>query len=328
MNDELIIRYLSGDTSAEEERTVLAWIGQSPENEKHFQVSRKVFELAKKHYTTQGPQGLPINVDQEWNQFVDNIDNKKTRTLPQPAQTTWMRMAAALLIALMSGAIFYFYTNRNREILYQAAENTLDVSLPDGSHVILNSHSELSYQPGYGDEDRRVKLKGEAFFDVARNAAKPFIITVNQAEVEVLGTSFDVQAYDERDALEVVVETGIVKFSVPSAKGEVTITAGQMGVYSKTGQHMSSFKNGDPNYLSWNTRKLVFEEIDLRTVIAAINKTYHSNIVLPKDVPASCVVTVTFDRQTLEAVLNVLKTTLNLTYKMDGDRIEITQTGC
>jgi transmembrane sensor len=120
----------------------------------------------------------------------------------------------------------------------------------------------------------------------------------------------------------------IVKFSAPAAKGEAIIKAGQKGIYSKAKQQINSFVNEDPNFNAWNTRTIVFEEDNLRTVIETLNKTYHANIVATSEIPASCVVTVTFDHQTLESVLNVLKTTLNLTYKVNGSRIEITHTGC
>lgn len=333
MEEELIIRYLSGEASAEEEKKLLAWIVQRPVNERRFLASKKVFELSNKHYAGREGQRLDIDVDQEWNHFVNNIGKRKPARerslMPDgPSGGSWLRMAAAILLLLMSGAIVYYYVIKNSDVRYQTADNTLMVSLPDGSHAILNAHSELSYSSTFGEKHRRVKLKGEGFFNVERDMQKPFIIDVNQGEVEVLGTSFDVQGYDDREAVEVVVQTGVVKFSVPEAKAEVTITAGQKGVYSKTGHHISSFLNEDPNFLSWNTRTLVFEEDDLRTVIETLNKTYHVNIVIASEIPASCVVTVTFDHQTLEAVLNVLQTTLNLTYQINGNRIEITRAGC
>jgi ferric-dicitrate binding protein FerR (iron transport regulator) len=173
-----------------------------------------------------------------------------------------------------------------------------------------------------------VILKGEAFFEVAHDANKAFVIQVNGANVEVLGTSFNVQGYESRTAIEVTVQTGVVKFSVPELQQEVKLVAGQQGVYSKGNQQLTSAPNADLNFLSWNTRKLVFMENDLRTVVETLNKTYQAEIVLATDIPGSCVVTVTFDQQTLEAVLHVLETTLNLTYRKTGNRIEIIRAGC
>ena len=333
MEEELIIRYLCGEASPEEEGKLRAWMALREENEQHFLASKKAFDMTQKHLAHRDAQHSGINIDQEWNHFVDAIGKNKVAPVRTLVPETgifggrWMRMAAAVVFLMTIGAIL-FYVTRDNLTIYTAANNPLTVSLPDGSEAILNAHSELSYATTFGEKDRRINLKGEGFFNVKRDPEKPFVIAINQAEVEVLGTSFDVQGYDDREAVEVVVETGVVKFSVPEVRQEVTLTAGQKAAYSKTGQRISSSVNEDPNFLSWNTRKIVFQERGLRSVIETLNKTYHTNIVVAAEIPASCVVTVTFDHQTLEAVLSVLKTTLNLTYRINGNRIEITRAGC
>jgi len=328
--DELITKYLAGEASAEEENRLLAWIALTPENERHFLGFKKVFDVSQKHYA-QEADGHPVNLDQEWNHFVRQINASKEKTIrlqPPPSSRTWLRIAAAILLLLASGMVINYFVLRNGETQYRTADNSLTVSLPDGSHVILNRNSALSYSRNYGEEKRTVTLKGEGFFEVAHDANKPFVIQVNGANIEVLGTSFNVQGYDSRTAIEVIVQTGVVKFSVPELQQEVKLVAGQRGVYSKGNQQLTRAPNADVNFLSWNTRKLVFMENDLRAVVETLNNTYHAEIVLATDIPASCVVTVTFDHQTLDAVLHVLETTLNLTYRKTGHRIEIIRAGC
>ena len=328
--DELITKYLAGEASAEEENRLLAWIAQAPENERHFLAFKKVFDLSQKHYAQEEGQHQ-VNIDQEWNHFVHQIINAKEKTIrPQapPSSRTWLRIAAAVLLLVTSGLVINYFIFSNDDTHYETANSSLAVSLPDGSHVILNTHSELSYSHNFGEEKRSVTLKGEGFFEVAHDSEKPFIIRVNGASVEVLGTSFNVQGYDNREAIEVTVQTGVVRFSLGEMQQEVKLVAGQKGVYSKAAQQLTSAANEDVNFLSWNTRKLVFIQSDLRTVVETLNKTYQADIVMAADIPASCVVTVTFDHQTLEAVLHVLETTLNLTYRKTGPRIEITGAGC
>jgi transmembrane sensor len=333
MEDELIVRYLSGEASDEEKKKLLAWTAQSPENEKQFLSAEKLFELSDRHYATRKPHSLDINVEQEWNHFVNSIEKKKETpvraiVVAKPSFAgNWLRIAASVALILVSSAIVYFFV-RDNDVHYQTTNNTLTVSLPDGSSVVLNEYSELSYSTSFGENNRQVKLKGQGFFNVEKDKQKPFIIDATQTKVEVVGTSFDVRAYEDTEAVEVVVQTGVVKFSAPVAKGEITIAAGQKGIYSKAKQHLDSFVNEDPNFNAWNTRTIVFAEDNLRTVIETLNKTYHANIIATGEISASCVVTVTFDHQTLEAVLNVLKTTLNLTYRINGNQIEITRAGC
>ena len=330
MQDELIIRHLSGEASAEEEKQLQLWMAQLPENEKYYDELRKVFELSANHFAKNSKQQVDVNVDQEWNAFVATTKKETPiRTLnPEKPSRLWLRIAAALLLIAASGFVINYFVFRNTDIQFQTADATQSVSLPDGSTVVLNKYSELSYASSFGETDRIVTLKGEAFFEVERDTQKPFVIHVNNAEVEVLGTAFNVQGYSDREEIEVVVQTGLVKFSVPGVNKEVKLEAGQKGIYTKAPKDLESTLNSDVNFLAWNTQKLVFNESDLRSVIETLNRTYRVNITLPTNIPASCVVTVTFDHQSLQSVLNVLKTTLNLEYKINGNRIEILSAGC
>ena len=331
MQDELIIRHLTGEASAEEEKQLQLWMAQLPENEKYYEELKKVFELSANHFAKNSKQPVDINVDQEWNTFVATISKKETpiRTLNlEKSSRSWLRLAAALLLIAASGFVINYFVFRNTDVKFQIADTTQSISLPDGSTVVLNKYSELSYASSFGETDRIVTLKGEAFFEVERDTQKPFVIHVNNAEVEVLGTSFNVQSYEEREEIEVVVQTGLVKFSVPGVNKEIKLEAGQKGIYSKAAKDLGSTINTDINFLAWNTRKLVFTENDLRSVIETINRTYQVNITLPASISSSCVVTVTFDHQSLQSVLNVLKTTLNLEYRINGNQVEILSAGC
>ena len=330
MQDELIIRHLTGEASAEEEKQLQLWRAQLPENGKYYDDLKKVFELSTNHLT-QTKHEMDVNVNQEWERFVSTIEKKEApvRTLVSENQTRpWLRIAATLLLIVASGFVINYFVFRNTDVKFQTSDITQSVILPDGSTIILNKHSELSYASSFGETNRVVTLKGEAFFEIERDTQKPFVINIGNAEVEVLGTSFNVQGYNDRKEIEVTVQTGLVKFSVPEVNKEVKLEAGQKGIYSKASKGLKSDANPDINFLAWNTRKLVFTENDLQTVIETLNRTYQVNITLPESIPASCVVTVTFDHQSLESVLNVLKTTLNLEYRMNGNQVEILSAGC
>ena len=114
----------------------------------------------------------------------------------------------------------------------------------------------------------------------------------------------------------------------PEKKTEVKLSAGEKGIVSNTTEELKSEINTDINFQAWNTQKIVFEKSDLKTVVETLNKIYQVNIVIKTEVPATCEVTVSFDHQTLESVLRVLESTLNLTYKVNGNQIEITSAGC
>jgi transmembrane sensor len=331
---ELITKHLAGEASSEEETALRDWIAEAQENERHYLAYKKVFEISENHYAHQAEAMHTVDIDHEWNHFITTIQRNegkpeaKLRSIEKSPLNFWYKIAAAIALVAVSGWIILNFISGDNTIHYETASETRTISLPDGSQVTLNSHSELSYSSSFNEKDRTVTLQGEAFFEVTRNPQKTFRIHANSAVVEVLGTSFNVLAYDSLAQVEVVVETGTVKLSVPDSKTEVKLVAGEKGIYSKGSQQVSSSINKDVNFQSWNTRKIIFTEDDLRAVVETLNKIYRANITIAADVPASCVVTVTFDHQSLDAVLHVLETTLNLTYQVNGNQIVITAAGC
>lgn len=330
MKDELIIRHLAGEASSEEERQLRTWLAQLPENERYYDDLKKVFELGSAHLT-QKKQEIDVDINQEWKKFVQTVEKKEApvRTLIQENSSwPWLRIAATFFLIAVSGFVINYFIFKNSDINFQTADSTRLITLPDGSTITLNKYSELSYSSDFGEQSRNVKLTGEAFFEIKHDVQKPFIITVNNVAVEVVGTSFNVQGYDSRKEIEVTVQTGAVKFSMPELNKEIKLVAGQKGTYSKVAMELSSANNVDINFLAWKTRKLVFTESDLKSVVETLNKTYQVSISLPANIPSSCVVTVIFDHQSLESVLTVLETTLNIKYRINGDRVEIISAGC
>jgi ferric-dicitrate binding protein FerR (iron transport regulator) len=325
---EIMTKYFAGESSAAEEKVLHQWRQESSTNEAEFTKSRKLFDAATHHYSK---AGVPeIDVEKEWGVFLKKVDESKPVMPMHSNRSTglWMKIAASLLLLILCGAVIYFYSTKPETLTFQTAAATKTIELPDGSSVILNRNSQLSYDSDFGDGHRKLKLNGEAFFDVDKNPALPFVISARNTTIEVLGTSFNVLAYDSLEQVEVVVKTGVVRLSVPELKKSVELVAGKKGSYQPLESKVGEQTNDDINYQSWNTQQLSFNETHLTSVIEAINRTYHSNIVLVGPISDSCLLTVSFDNQTLDAVLNVLENTLNLTYQRSGNRIEITSAGC
>lgn len=325
--DELIIKHLAGETSADEENRLLAWVGESDENRRHFALLKHAFKVSTNHVELPPSENLPIDIEQEWDIFQEKVGQRgKTRRL-SPVQLI-VRIAASLLFIAITGGVVYYFLQPTTTV-FQTQGDTRDVTLPDGSRVMLNRETRLSYDPAFGEKNRIVELEGEAFFQVTPDAAKPFIILSEGARVQVIGTSFDVNAYDSMQSVEVIVETGIVSLA-PSKGGRkpVELLPGEKGVVTKQDNRMSIAVNEDLNFRAWSTRHLVFVDQDLLSVFETIERTYNVEITSRTDMPLSCIVTVTFDQQSLESVMRVLESTLNLKYSINGNRIEIIEAGC
>ena len=326
---ELMARYLAGEASAQESEDLREWIAAAPENKQEFDRFKKLFEITSDQLRRNAAAagGLAIDIDREWDRFRASVGNRKVIPLQKERSSGWMRVAAAILLLVASGLVINYFIYRTSDVHYQTASDTKVIALPDGSRVTLNRKSRLSHSPEFNEENRAVQLSGEAFFEVADNVQLPFVIHTNEGTVEVIGTTFNVQAYDSTSDVEVVVETGVVLFSVPAVKS-LELKAGTRGVYKKESRDMTSGVNDDVNFQSWNTQRMIFTDAPLRKVVETINRTYNVNITVATGVPESCAVTVTFDKQSLDAVLRVLENTLGLEIRREGGNIEITGAGC
>ena len=325
--NELITRYLAGETSADEESRLLLWISRSDENRRRYNDLKKTFDLTTSHLSVHPQVDAEVNVDQEWNHFQMNLANgNKTRQLTFSG--VWLKIAASVILLAVTGAILWFLLNDERRV-HETADNVETITLPDGSEVTLNRWSTLSYTDDFVDGPRTLSLDGEAFFEVTPDASNPFVVNAGVARIQVIGTSFNVLAYDTMKAVEVIVETGIV--SLEPARGttrRVEVLPGEKGIMSKVDDELSIVVNEDLNFLSWNTQHLVFVDSDLVSVLRALEKTYHVKISIDTDIPPLCIVTVTFDKQSLESVMRVLENTLNLKYTIEGNKVVITEAGC
>jgi ferric-dicitrate binding protein FerR (iron transport regulator) len=327
----LIAKSLAGESNAIEETQLDNWIASDPENERQFDLYKKSLSATETYLNTASKGKTEhIDIDAEWGQFTATISKGKTRKLnaDEAGENKWWRMAAAVLILVTSGLLINYLLTKEEDLQFASADTTKVITLPDGSSVTMNRHSRLTCSENFGTTDRTVQFSGEGFFNVTTDSLKPFIIEVASGRVEVIGTSFNVLAYDSLEQTEVTVKTGIVRFSIPGIRKVVKLVAGQKGVFEKTANELTSIANDNVNYLSWNTHEMTFNETDLRSVIETVNKTYNTNIVISTEISDSCVVTVKFDRQTLDAVLRVLENTLNLSFRKTGNNIEIIGAGC
>lgn len=322
---ELIARDLTGQANAEEQQQLQEWLAAATGNRELYQSWKRIYELSK----DARPDLPEVDVNAEWQQFLERIEEEKTVELRSPTSrwSTLLRAAAGLALLFALTFLLNYFLFSERETIYQTADATQIIWLPDSSQVTLNQNSSLSFK-GYEKANRLVNLSGEAFFDVKPNAEKPFIVMTGGASITVVGTSFNVRGDASSPTIEVVVATGVVKLSSTQSGESVQLSAGEKGTFTKTDQQVRAVSNADVNYDSWMTRRLVFDKSTLSEVIETINHVYGVNITIAGSVSSACEITVTFEQQTLDAILNVLQSTLSLQYERSGDRIQIVSAEC
>ena len=186
------------------------------------------------------------------------------------------RIAAAVVLLIgVAFAIQYFSGTTVPMVAMETQSDVLrSVEMPDGSTIWLNRASSLEYPESFAGSERRVVLKGEAFFDVVRNEEKPFIVQTDAGEVQVLGTSFNVRAYPGEDFEEVQVVSGKVAYNPSAVSQKTELVAGQWSKYEKKAKRLTPDNNADPNRLAWKTGKAVFETTPMRKILETMEHMY------------------------------------------------------
>ena len=255
--ESIITRKISGEISADEQYVLDKWLVESDDNEQYFNNLQKIYSRANEGNSMDIPA---IDVNQEWQRFKNSIQAESSKT---NYQTSWIRIAASIVVIAVLGYLIWFNAFQSDNITVLAEHSGQLITLPDNSVVTLNKDASITYPRAFDDERRAVIMKGEAFFEVTRNDKKPFTVNLGLSSVEVLGTSFNINAEDNNDRIEVVVNTGKVRFGTNSGKESVVLTKGEKGTFMKNMNMISKVQNKDINFMAWKTRKIVLMMLTL-----------------------------------------------------------------
>lgn len=241
--------------------------------------------------------------------------------------------AAVLVIGIFSAVFVRMMQNRQDAGFVTLAATTVPVqdTLKDGSSVVLNANTELKVPKSFAKTNRKVELRGEAFFQVEHDAANPFIIDAGLGQVKVLGTSFHVRAYPGA-ALEVYVETGRVELSrVDPLSGDTVRTilkAGERGEIRQGTEEIVKPAAIGPDELFWANKKLIFQETRLSVVFDLLKKHYEAVIEVKDSTILNCMLSATFTDESIDQILEVVAASFDLTVSRDQDKFIFNGKGC
>jgi len=312
---EQIANYLSGEMNQSEIEVFQKRIDFSDENKEYFNQVKKDWEnmenLRKEEDT--------FDSDKAWgklfNKFEEDglVESKKTARVISLKRI--MQIAAIFIFgAVFSSLVYYMMDTKKTNNMLADSYNLKgikEVTLSDGSIVYLNADSKLYYPANFEGNTRTVEFEGDAFFDIAKNPDKPFIIKAKNAEIKVLGTSFNVNTNIGGNEVEVLVETGKVQLS--SNNETDYIEPGFMGKTDKG--KITKKQNSDVNYMAWKTKSFNFENgIKLQTAIEVLNRSYHANIQFSDKSIADTELYTSFNNKPLDTILNILCETYYLKF--------------
>jgi len=246
-----------------------------------------------------------------------------------------MKIAAIIFILVSMGYFLYDQSANSElevEIITSVAPSPSTIYLSDGSVVWLKGKSQLIYPPNFVGNTREVTLIGEAFFDIAKDQKKSFIIHTSQFTTSVLGTSFNIKAYENDISQEVAVVTGKVLVSVKEDNAktkEVILQPNQKAVFlqkDKSKIELKEVTHSDNHALAKS--KLVFIETSLGDIVKVLNLAHNANISLSNDNMENCLLTADLSRENLEISIEILSKAINAEYSSNGSEIIISGKGC
>lgn len=322
------------------------WLIDYPHKQEDIQQARAVvLQLAR-----QTDVVAQHELDQDWETIQKRIsrsDDRDTGTIIRPLwqrQWAWTAVAAAVLLVL-SISIWPRLTSSVRKgnptatqslsafSILNRTQQVVAQRLPDGSVVWMTPGARLSYPRQFAANNRTVQFMGEGFFDVAKDASRPFIIHSGQLKTQVLGTSFNVKANTASDTYAVSVVTGKVSVSARMKNGRlktVLLQPQQQAVFALNTQELAT-KTIPVNVAKqeiWQPASLSFDDATLAEVAKRLEKTFNTTVTLANPALANCRLTVDFNQQRLAEILEQINKLLNTQYSLKDNLIVLTGEGC
>jgi ferric-dicitrate binding protein FerR (iron transport regulator) len=253
--------------------------------------------------------------------------------LPKTSRPLWRWAAAAAIAGLVLASAWVGYEknlfgNRISLIEKKNAKGVRStIELPDGSKIWLNADSRITYPQAFNEKTREVHLYGEAFFDIQKNPAKPFIIHLTQGTVRVLGTSFNIRAYEDEDKVETSVTTGKVAF-IPKgtpqlASDTVFLTPNQKVLYSYRSGRLMTQATRSTDDKAWIEGRLIFKSMTLEEIAHQLERTFGKKVVFRSEAPKQYRLTGAFANNTLEEIMFYLSKTRDFSYQITNEELVI-----
>lgn len=316
--DELLVKYLLGEATLQEKQAVEEWAGQSEANKKQLEQLELIWDESRKLATAS-----VVDEQQAWQRFQQRAAEQQSQTPVVALQRkfSFFQAAAAVVVIVLGGWFVNSLLNKsakNSTVSVQAKQTVVVDTLPDGSIVTLNKNSSIRYSQRFTQKNlRSVKLNGEAFFNVAANKKKAFVISVNDVEVRVVGTSFNIKSTNGQT--EVIVKSGIVE--VTRSGKMVRLYANEKTKTLPTDTALAKSNVTDRLYEYYQSNQFVCDNTPLWRFVEVLNEAYGAHIVIGRAELRNLRLNATFNNESLDKVLEVVTQTFQLQAVKKGDQI-------
>ena len=321
MRIELLHRLIAGTTTEEENRQLMEWFRQCASKEEFFML----FETAWK----ESPDEMPRDVQERmYRRLSRELDEKKTKTILLRSRFSWKvwpQIAVACIIIVL-GLVNYRMNDKQKQlstqnftVLAEKGQRAF-ITLPDSTKVWLNSDTKISYPADYGLKERNVTLVGEAYFEVAKNPDKRFIVEAKGMQVEALGTSFNVNAYQNDNKIIASLFSGSVRVSYDR---HVAILKPHESVkVDLLNRSFSRYKDESmQNIALWRKNEITFDGESLEEITHIMSRLYNTTICIEDESLKKVCYIGTIRNNNLENFIDIINLTTPIVYENKGDTV-------
>jgi ferric-dicitrate binding protein FerR (iron transport regulator) len=313
----LLIRYIRGISSGEENERVALWLKANPDNEKILLLTARIYHAQRTKERIQNRR--PVLAFEKLNQ--------RRQKKAQRIVLKRILAAAACIAIVVSVAANYFLLKQDKQTsqpqyvsIQTNAGMRTNLDLPDGTTVFLNSASKLTYPASFDSNERRVTLEGECYFRVAHNQKQPFIVSVEDKslDVEALGTEFNLQAYPVEQQVRTTLVKGSVKITTQNESGEqekAILKPSERATY-EMGKSVQIVRVNTIYDTAWMQGRLMFRDTPVPELLMRLSHFYNVKFEIKDEVINNYTFTGTFENRQLSQVLDYLSISSRIRYKI------------
>ncbi|GAB3170988.1 FecR family protein [Telluribacter humicola] len=331
MKDELYIKrlldkYLAKECTEAEIKELLACL-ESPEGK---QVLAEIMDEEAAQLEVLNLEVRPDVSDRMHSRLMQSIEQAEVPApvyrLPIYQRRSFWQLAAAFVgLLLLVGVGMYALDQTGKQTYTTEVSQKRTVLLPDGSRVILNSSSMITYTTQWlGEEARRVELEGEAFFDVKHDRERPFYVKTARAEIKVLGTAFNVRSSSSSNTFETTLIRGkvVVKDLCAPERPETVLKPNEKAVLSNELARIKTTKAEPEPASYWQKGQLVFEDEPIQVIAEELEKWYNVQIEI-EEASKDCRFHLNVEKETLPDVLRLFESLTGVRPIISGNQVTL-----
>lgn len=316
---ELIIKYLQGQLDEQGINDFYSWVNENAENKKVFFETKAIYDACHSNK-------MHDDIDKSWNRLLKKKNNRQKKI-------KWLQFGNYAAVSFITVCLTSLFLTLNKEedkiaTRYIGGDglNADIVELPDGTQVCLGSKTVFYYENDYGKRQRTVYLEGEAYFVVAKQKDKPFIVKTKEQNIEALGTKFNVTAYASDSLLTTTLLEGVVRLTTDNISHQTVLRPNQQFIYNRN-THLTDIKKVDAKqFTAWTTGYYYFPEQSLEAMLYRLSHVYGVQFTVESEALNKRTFTGTFYRgQSIKDIMEIINLSIPIKYKIDDHHITVSE---